>query len=94
MPTHGDLTYNETSGEIFYNPYAKYHGEDTFTYQAFDGELTSNTVTVTLQVDTREGLSNSAIAGAIIGSLLGAAIIVFVIWFFVLRKNRNRVTVQ
>ena len=83
------MRYNETTGVLNYNPYANYHGEDTFTYQAFDGELTSNTVTVTLHVDTREGLTNSEIAGAVIGTILGTALIVLIIvYFLVFRRNR------
>ena len=46
-PQHGTLTLND-DGSFEYTPEAGYVGTDSFTYHANDGELDSNTVTVTL----------------------------------------------
>jgi VCBS repeat-containing protein len=48
-PAHGVLTQN-ADGSYTYTPTANYHGADSFTYQANDGALNSNTATVTLNV--------------------------------------------
>jgi len=49
-PDNGTVTLNDT-GSFDYTPDADFHGEDTFTYQAYDGELTSNEVTVTITIE-------------------------------------------
>lgn len=48
-PSHGTLTLNP-NGSFIYTPHANYYGQDSFTYHAFDGDLYSNTATVTLQI--------------------------------------------
>ena len=48
-PSHGDLTLN-ANGSFTYTPDTDYTGDDSFTYQANDGALTSNTATVTIHV--------------------------------------------
>jgi len=50
-PSHGTLTAIGKSGKRFkYTPTANYHGDDSFTYTANDGELTSQPATVSLTV--------------------------------------------
>jgi len=46
-PGHGTLTLN-SDGSFTYTPNAGWIGQDSFTYTASDGVLTSNTATVTL----------------------------------------------
>lgn len=48
-PEHGSLVLN-ADGSFNYTPDPDYFGEDSFTYQASDGELLSETVTVTLSI--------------------------------------------
>jgi VCBS repeat-containing protein len=48
-PSHGSLTLNP-NGSFTYTPTANYHGDDSFTYKASDGTLTSNPATVTITV--------------------------------------------
>ncbi len=48
---HGTLSLNPDGG-FDYTPAANYHGGDSFTYQAHDGTTNSNTVTVTLTVNS------------------------------------------
>jgi VCBS repeat-containing protein len=48
-PSHGSLTFN-ADGSFTYTPFGAYLGPDSFTYQAFDGALYSNTATVRLTV--------------------------------------------
>jgi VCBS repeat-containing protein len=50
-PSHGTLTLN-SDGSFNYVPNADYAGPDSFSYQATDGNLTSNTAVVSLVVDT------------------------------------------
>src|SRR6185437_4031464 len=50
-PTHGVLTLN-TNGSFTYTPAANYHGPDSFTYKANDGTADSNTVTVSITVNS------------------------------------------
>ena len=50
-PEHGELVeFDPETGEYTYQPDEGYVGEDTFTYIATDGELFSETVTVTITV--------------------------------------------
>ncbi len=48
--SHGALSLN-ADGSFVYMPAANYNGPDLFTYAAFDGLLTSNTVTVNITVN-------------------------------------------
>ena len=48
-PSHGSVTLN-SDGSFSYTPDTGYTGEDSFTYKANDGELDSNTATVTITV--------------------------------------------
>ena len=48
-PSHGTLTLN-SNGAFTYTPSANYCGQDSFSYHANDGSLSSNTVTVGLSV--------------------------------------------
>jgi VCBS repeat-containing protein len=47
--THGTLVFAAT-GDFTYTPTANYCGTDSFTYEVSDGQLTSNTATVTFNV--------------------------------------------
>jgi len=47
--TNGTLTLNANGG-FTYAPRANFSGQDTFTYRASDGQLSSNTATVTINV--------------------------------------------
>ncbi len=49
-PSHGTLTLN-SDGSFEYKPNANYHGSDSFTYTASDGELDSESATVSITVD-------------------------------------------
>jgi VCBS repeat-containing protein len=48
-PAHGTVSLN-ANGSFTYTPAADFNGTDSFTYQASDGSLTSNTATVTVTV--------------------------------------------
>jgi VCBS repeat-containing protein len=48
-PAHGTVTLSG-NGSFQYTPSANYHGSDSFTYQAYDGDLYSDPATVTLQI--------------------------------------------
>jgi uncharacterized delta-60 repeat protein len=48
-PAHGTLTLS-TNGAFRYTPVAGFNGQDSFTYTASDGALTSNVATVTITV--------------------------------------------
>jgi VCBS repeat-containing protein len=49
-PAHGSVTLN-ANGSFTYTPEADYFGDDSFTYQASDGNSTSSAVTVTITVN-------------------------------------------
>ena len=49
VPAHGTAVLN-ANGTIKYKPAANYNGSDSFTYQASDGRLTSNSATVNITV--------------------------------------------
>jgi predicted extracellular nuclease len=49
LPTHGTLMF-DPDGSFTYTPDLEFTGEDSFTYQASDGELVSDTATVILRV--------------------------------------------
>jgi VCBS repeat-containing protein len=48
-PTHGVLSFN-ANGSFTYQPNPNFVGNDTFTYEATDGSLTSTPATVTISV--------------------------------------------
>ncbi|MCE9525421.1 MAG: tandem-95 repeat protein [Planctomycetales bacterium] len=50
-PAHGTLTLN-ADGSFNYSPEANFNGEDTFTYSASDGTLSSTEATVTITVNS------------------------------------------
>ncbi len=60
-PVHGTLTLN-SNGSFLYTPTAGYYGTDTFTYEAYDGQLDSSPATVTLTVGTPPVAVNDAYA--------------------------------
>jgi VCBS repeat-containing protein len=60
-PAHGSLSLN-SSGAFQYIPNAGYSGTDSFTYQATDGILTSNTATVTITVNAPPTVAAAASA--------------------------------
>jgi VCBS repeat-containing protein len=49
-PSHGTLTLN-SNGSLTYTPASGYSGVDSFTYRASDGQVNSNTATVTITVN-------------------------------------------
>jgi hypothetical protein len=49
-PAHGTLSLN-ANGSFTYTPAADYSGQDSFTYRASDGNIISNTATVTITVN-------------------------------------------
>jgi len=51
QPTHGTLTAN-ADGSFSYTPDENYHGTDSFSYRASDGELESNEATVAITVNS------------------------------------------
>src|SRR5207237_925640 len=48
-PSHGVLTLNPNGGFV-YSPAKDYNGDDSFTYQATDGDLLSNVAIVSLTI--------------------------------------------
>jgi VCBS repeat-containing protein len=50
-PSHGAVTLNSNGG-FMYTPTANYNGADSFTYKAYDGTVYSNTVTVSLTINS------------------------------------------
>jgi len=57
-PSHGTLDFN-LDGTFTYTPDDDWFGEDTFTYQAFDGQEYSNEATVTMNI---EGVNDAPVA--------------------------------
>ena len=51
-PVHAASFTLNADGSFTYTPTANYNGSDSFTYQAYDGALYSNTATVTITVDS------------------------------------------
>src|SRR5204862_1523011 len=49
QPTHGSLTLN-SDGSFSYAPAANYHGTDSFTYKANDGQADSGIATVNIAI--------------------------------------------
>ena len=58
-PVHGALTLN-SNGSFTYVPATGYYGTDTFTYEAYDGQLDSSPATVALTVGTPPVANNDA----------------------------------
>ncbi|MBC7128925.1 MAG: tandem-95 repeat protein, partial [Thermoplasmatales archaeon] len=50
-PSHGSLTFN-SNGSFTYTPDANYHGTDSFTYKANDGQADSNIATVYITINS------------------------------------------
>jgi large repetitive protein len=50
-PANGTLSL-QANGSFVYTPHANFYGTDSFTYKATDGALASNTVTVTITVNS------------------------------------------
>jgi adhesin/invasin len=48
---NGTLTLNDDDGSFTYTPEPGFSGTDTFEYEAFDGQATSNVATVTITVN-------------------------------------------
>ena len=68
QPNQGTLTVNANSLTVSYSPDENYIGADSFSFKVNDGELDSNTATVTLEVvpeQTGEGISNPVVIGGI-----------------------------
>jgi len=53
-PSNGTLLSFSTNGAFIYQPDSLFYGSDSFTYQAHDGSLTSETATVTLTIPRNE----------------------------------------
>ena len=51
-PSHGTLTSNRIIAEYIYTPETNYNGQDSFTYQVFDGELYSSLGVVSIFIDS------------------------------------------
>jgi VCBS repeat-containing protein len=58
-PTHGTLTL-DADGSFTYEPDADFHGADSFTYRASDGDLTSDIATVAITVDAANDAPTAA----------------------------------
>jgi VCBS repeat-containing protein len=55
QPTHGTVVINNNDGTYTYTPDDGYGSTDSFTFKANDGELDSNTATITLTVRLLDG---------------------------------------
>jgi large repetitive protein len=78
-PTHGTVTLN-ADGTFRFHANANYNGSDSFTYTVTDGELTSNTATVSIDISAvndaptlADQSLNVAEDNELSGSLLAAA---------------------
>ena len=60
QPQHGSLTQFLSNGTFTYVPAAGFVGTDTFTYKVNDGDLDSNTATVTIAVTDHAPTAGSA----------------------------------
>jgi hypothetical protein len=49
-PAHGTATCTKATGRCTYTPAADYHGPDSFTFYAFDGQARSNSARVSITV--------------------------------------------
>src|SRR5206468_1964941 len=58
QPSHGSLSFNN-NGSFSYTPVANYHGTDSFTYKANDGQADSGIATVSLAIG---GLNDAPVA--------------------------------
>ena len=68
QPSQGSLTVNPNSLTVSYTPNANYQGADSFSFKVNDGELDSNTATVTLEVvpeQTGGEITNPVVIGGI-----------------------------
>jgi VCBS repeat-containing protein len=63
QPAHG--TASVVAGQLRYVPAADYHGPDSFTYQANDGQADSNTATATITVNA---VNDPPVCDAVSGS--------------------------
>ena len=61
-PANGILTL-DPDGSFAYTPNVNFFGEDSFTYRADDGDLTSNVATVVFDVNPENELFGTAVAG-------------------------------
>jgi VCBS repeat-containing protein len=66
-PTHGTLNLNP-NGTFTYTPNVDYKGEDTFTYRASDGQLSSATTTVTITINASPITAENDVYTVISGS--------------------------
>ncbi len=55
LPSNGTLNLNP-NGTFTYTPNAEYHGSDSFTYQANDGQLDSSTALVSITINSLNDL--------------------------------------
>ncbi len=68
QPNHGELTFSASSLVVSYTPNPNYNGTDSFSFKVNDGQVDSNTATVSLEivpVVVNEGISNSVVNGGI-----------------------------
>ncbi|MBP6629570.1 MAG: DUF4215 domain-containing protein [Kofleriaceae bacterium] len=62
QPAHGEVT--GVAPNLIYTPTGHFFGTDSFTYQASDGELSSNVATVVVRVDDVRTCGDGVIEGA------------------------------
>ena len=68
QPNQGTLTVTANSLTVAYTPNVNYQGADSFSFKVNDGQLDSNTATVTLEVvpvQLGDGVSNPVVIGSI-----------------------------
>ena len=58
-PSNGSLWYLGPNGGFMYVPNQGFVGNDSFTYQASDGILNSNTATITIGVTDQAPIANN-----------------------------------